>query len=115
MTVLSLSPDCVYERETARVLWSSGLVYPSALQPHEITLFSEVLSEVAWLFTACVHVSVVLTLHLTRVSEWRKAQSPVRVTAPSRNQSTRSAAVKVELAAIKQGTDGVLLPSAGYD
>lgn len=34
MSVLSLSPDCVYERETARVQWSSSLVYPSALHPH---------------------------------------------------------------------------------
>lgn len=34
MSVLSLSPDCVYERETALVQWSSSLVYPSALHPH---------------------------------------------------------------------------------
>lgn len=34
MSVLLLSPDCVYERETARVQWSSSLVYPSALHPH---------------------------------------------------------------------------------
>lgn len=34
MTVLSLSPDCVYEHEAARVQWSSSLVYASALQPH---------------------------------------------------------------------------------
>lgn len=34
MTVLSLSPDCVYERETAHVQWSSSPVYPSALHPH---------------------------------------------------------------------------------
>lgn len=34
MSVLLLSPNCVYERETARVQWSSSLVYPSALHPH---------------------------------------------------------------------------------
>lgn len=34
MSVLLLSPDCVYERETALVQWSSSLVYPSALHPH---------------------------------------------------------------------------------
>lgn len=34
MSVLLLSPDRVYERETALVQWSSSLVYPSALHPH---------------------------------------------------------------------------------
>ncbi len=34
MSVLLLSLDCVYERETAQVQWSSSLVCPSALHPH---------------------------------------------------------------------------------
>lgn len=34
MSVLLLSPDCVYERETALVQQSSSLVYPSTLHLH---------------------------------------------------------------------------------
>lgn len=34
MSVLLLSPDCVYERETALVQRSSSLVYPSTLHLH---------------------------------------------------------------------------------
>lgn len=34
MSVLSLSPDCVYEHEAAWAQWSSSPVYASTLHPH---------------------------------------------------------------------------------
>lgn len=34
MSVLLLSPDCIYEHETALVQWTSSLAYPSTLHTH---------------------------------------------------------------------------------